>query len=269
MSKTIYRHEFRVRARSIVIWSIAVAAMVIFFLSIFPAFADQAALMNQLMARFPPQLLAAFGMNRVDLSTMLGFYGFLFTFVQLCLAVQAGNYGFGLVSVEESEMTADFLLTRPVGRPEILTSKLLAAFSSLLVTDVVVWIASLVGVLAWHGSRSFDAGRLVELMLSLVLFQLLFLAVGLVISLLVKRVRSVTPYSLGLAFGAYVLAGFSGLFGDVKLEYITPFKHLDPTYFVQHGAYDTPLLLLDLGIVLVSVASSYRLYVRRDIQAAS
>ena len=269
MSKTIYKHEFRVRARSIAIWSISVAAMVIFFLSIFPAFADQAALMNQLMARFPPQLLAAFGMNRVDLSTMLGFYSFVFIFVQLCLAVQAANYGFGLVSIEESELTADFLLTRPVSRTQVLTSKLLAAVSSLLVTDIVVWIGSVVGILAWHGSRSFDSAMLVELMLVLVPFQLLFMAVGLVISLLVKRVRSVTPYSLGLAFGAYVLAGFSGLFGDVKLEYITPFKHMDPTYFVQHGAYDLPLLLLDLGIILVSVAASYRLYLRRDIQAVS
>lgn len=40
----------------------------------------------------------------------------------------------------------------------------------------------------------------------------------LVISLLVKRVRSVTPYALGLGFGAYVLSAFSGIFGDVKLR---------------------------------------------------
>jgi len=269
MSANIYKHEFRTRLRSVLIWSLSVSAMAIFFLSIFPAFADQAALMNQLLAKFPPQLLEAFGMNRMDLSSVVGFYSFVFIFVQLCLAIQAGNYGYGLVSVEESELTADFLLTKPVSRLQVITSKLLAALTSLLLTDLVVWMASFVGILAWHGSRTFDSGLLVQLMLSIILFQLFFLAVGLVISLLVRRVPSVTPYSLGLGFGAYVLSAFSGMLGDVGLEYITPFKHLDPAYFVQHGAFETPLLLLNVAITLVSLGLSYWLYIRRDIHAVS
>jgi len=269
MSANIFRHEFLTRLRSVIIWSLSVAAMVIFFFSIFPAFADQAALMNQLLAKFPPQLLEAFGMNRMDLATVLGFYAFVFIFVQLCLAIQAGNYGFGLVSVEESELTADFLLTKPVSRVQVLTSKLLAALTSLLVTDLVVWVASFVAILAFHGSRPYNAALLVLLMLSIVIFQLFFLAIGLVISLLVKRVRSVTPYSLGLGFGAYVINGFSGIFGDVKLEYITPFKHFDPAFIVKNNALDTPLVLISVAIILVSLVASYWLYVRRDIQAVS
>ena len=269
MSATIYVHEFRSRLRSVIIWALSVSAVAFFFFSIFPAFADQAALMNQLLAKFPPQLLEAFGMNRMDLSTVAGFYSFVFIFIQLCLAIQAGNYGFGLVSVEETELTADFLMSKPVSRPQVLTSKLLAALSSLVVTDLVMWIASFSAILIWNGGRSFDTGLLVELMLSVVLFQLFFLSVGLVVSLLVKRIRNVTPYGLGLGFGAYILAGFSGIFGDVKLEYLTPFKHLDPAYFVQHGAYDTPLLLLNVAVTLVSLAASYWLYVRRDIHAVS
>ncbi len=41
-------------------------------------------------------------MDEVDLSTVLGYYSFIYLFAQLCLAIQAGNYGFGLVSIEES-----------------------------------------------------------------------------------------------------------------------------------------------------------------------
>ena len=50
------------------------------------------------------------------------------------IALQAANYGYSLVSVEERELTADFLLSKPVGRVQILTSKLLAALRDL--TDV-------------------------------------------------------------------------------------------------------------------------------------
>jgi ABC-2 type transport system permease protein len=269
MNANIFIHEFRTRLKSVIIWSLSVAAMVLFFLSLFPAFADQAALMNGLLAKFPPALLEAFGMNRMDLSSVLGYYSFLLVFVQLCLAIQAGNYGFGLVSIEENELTADFLLTKPVSRIQVLTSKLLAALTSLVLTELVVWITSFVAILAFRGGRPYEISLLIQLMLSLVVFQLFFLAVGLVISLLVKRVRSVTPYSLGLGFGAYVINGFSGIFGDVKLEYITPFKHLDPAYFVQHGAFNLSLLLLNLAVTLVALTASYCLYNRRDIAAVS
>src|SRR4030042_2954769 len=124
MSATIFRHEFPARLRSTIIWSTAAAAILVFFFSIFQGFADQAALINHIYAKFPPAFRAAFGMDRLDMSTVLGFYGFMLLFIELCLAIQAGNAGFGLVSIEENEMTADFLLTKPVSRSKVLISKL-------------------------------------------------------------------------------------------------------------------------------------------------
>jgi ABC-2 type transport system permease protein len=66
-----------------------------------------------------------------------------------------------------------------------------------------------------------------------------------------------------------VLSAFSGVFGDVKLELITPFKHLDAAYIVKHGAYNMPLVLLNVAVTLVALAMSYWLYTRRDIPAVS
>jgi len=269
MSANIYLHELRARMRSVIIWSISVAAILICFFAIFPGFADQAALINQMMSRFPPALLEAFGMGRTNLATVVGFYSLLFGFVQLCLAIQAGNYGFGLVSIEENELTADFLMSKPVSRLQVLTSKLLAALTSLTITNLVVWVSSFAAIALFRGKHEYEPGTLILLLLSIVIFQLFFLAVGLVISLLVKRVRSVTPYSLGLGFGTYVLSAFSGMFGTVALEYITPFKHLDPAYIVQHAAYDTPLVLLNVAVSLIALGISYWLYIRRDIPAVS
>jgi ABC-2 type transport system permease protein len=269
MNANIYRHEFRTRLKSVVIWSLSMAFIIIFFFSLFPVFSDQAALMNEFLARYPAQLRAAFGLDKIDLSTVLGFYAFTFVFVQLCVAIQAGNYGFGLVSIEESELTADFLLSKPVSRTQVLTSKLLAALTSLAITDLVVWVSSFASILLFREGRAYESRTLMLLFLSIVILQLFFLGIGLVISLLVRRVRSVTPYGLGLAFGAYILNGLSGIFGEIKLELITPFKHLDPTYIVQQASYNTPLVLLDVAVILVTIGVSYWLYTRRDIPAVS
>ena len=166
-------------------------------------------------------------------------------------------------------MTADFLLTKPVSRAQVITSKLLAAFAALAITDLVVWVTTFASISLFGKDRQYNSTTLLLLLFSLVVFQLIFLGVGLFISLLVKRVRSVTPYGLGLAFGAYVLSAFSGIFGEVKLELITPFKHLDPAYIVQNAAYNTPLVLVDIVIILLTIAVSYWLYLRRDIPAVS
>jgi len=269
MNVNIYRHEFRIRLRSVIIWSLAVMSLVVIFFSFFSVFAEQAALMNEMLAKFPPEMTAAFGMDKMDLSTVLGYYSFIFLFVQLCLAIQASNYGFGLVSIEESELTADFLLTKPISRTQVLTNKLLAALTSLTLTNLAVWVSSFVAIGLFRAEHEYEGGTLFLLLLSIVVFQLFFLSVGLVISLLVKRVRSVTPYALGLGFGMYVLSAFSGLLGDISLELLTPFKHLDAALIVQDGAYDVPLVVLNVTVTVIALVVSYWLYLRRDIPAVS
>ncbi len=269
MSTNIYKHEFSMRLKSVITWSLAVMAIIFIYSSLFPSFAEQAELLNEMMANFPPELLMAFGMNGMDLSTVLGYYSFVFLFAQICLAIQAANYGFGLVSVEERELTADFLLSKPVARTQILTSKLLAAFTSLTITNIVVWISSFGFITLFRDGRGYETRTLVLLLLSIVIFQLFFLTVGVVISLLVKRIRSVTPYAMALAFGMYVLSAFGNMLGDAKLEIITPFKHFDPNYVIQHGAYDVPLVLLSVAVIVVSLAASYWLYIRRDIPSVT
>jgi ABC-2 type transport system permease protein len=268
MSGTIYRHELQMHLRSVITWSVALVALIFVFASMFSSFALDAELLNEMMANFPPQLLTAFGLSGVDLSTVLGYFSFVFLFAQICLAIQASNYGFGLVSVEEREWTADFLLAKPVGRSQILTSKLLAALTALAITNLVVWVISLFSVNLYKGDKSFDGGPLILLLLSIVVFQLFFLGVGLAVSLLVRRIRSVTPYAMALGFGMYVLSAFGDLLGEAALEKITPFKHFSPTYIIGHGAWDLPLVAISAAVILISLVASYLLYGRRDIPAA-
>lgn len=269
MSQHIFRHEFKSRIKSLVTWSLSTAVLILIFFSFYPTFAGQGAMMAQLLSNFPEELQAAFGLGGIPLDTIMGFYSFIFLFVQLCLAIQAGNMGFGLVSIEESELTADFLLSKPVSRGQILHGKLFAAGMVLLITDLVVWTSSFIAIPLFRSGNSYEPRTLVILLLSLIPFQLFFLSIGLLISLIVKRVRSVTPYSLGLGFGMYILNAFGGVFGDVKLELITPFKHFDPGFIIQNNTWDTPLVLTNIALSLVSILISYLLYIRRDIPAVS
>jgi len=267
MGINVFRQEFKMNSKSVATWSVAIAVLIWVYMALFPPVAKDAELLNEMMANFPEELLMAFGLSGVNLATVLGYFGFVFLFVQICLAIQAANYGFSLVSVEEREWTADFLLAKPVGRTRILTSKLFAVLSSMLITDIVVWVASLLFIHLFKGDATYETGPLLLLLLSIVPFQLFFLAVGLVVSLVVKRIRSVTPYAMALGFGMYVLSVFGDLLGESILEKITPFKHFDPHYITQNGAYDLSLAWISIAVTIVALVGSYVLYARRDIPA--
>jgi ABC-2 type transport system permease protein len=264
----IYIHEFNMKTRSVVVWCVALTAIIFLFMSIFTSFAADAELLNEALAGMPEELLMAFGLTGIDMSTVLGFYSLAFTFVQICIAVQAANYGFSLVSVEETDMTADFLLAKPVSRRKILTTKLLAALTALTITNIVLWVVTFAAISLFRDGRPYDQQALILLLASVLLFQLFFLTVGLVISLLLKRVRNVTPLVMALVFGMYILNAFGGMLGEDTIEIITPFKHFDPNYIISNNAYDLPLVVLSLVIILISVVGSYRLYSRRNIQTA-
>ena len=107
MNKMIFKHEFLIRINSIITWTISVVAMVFVFFSFFSVFAGQAEMMKQVLEKFPKELLIAFGMNEMNYDTVLGYISFYFLFIQLLLAIQAGNYGFGLVSIEETHQQID------------------------------------------------------------------------------------------------------------------------------------------------------------------
>ncbi len=262
------KHEFKMIFRSTLTWSVSLILLIFFFMAIFPSFSKDAELMNETMDKFPREMLIAFGIADVDLASVLGFFGMIFLFCQLCLAVQAANYGFALVSIEERELTADFLLVKPVRRSTILTSKFLAAFSALTITNLATWIGSFAAISLFRNGKSYDATALVLLLLSIVLFQLFFLTVGVVISLLMKRVRSVLPASMALAFGMYLLNAFGGMIGETSLEVFSPFKHFEPNYILTHGAYDAPLVPITVVVIIAAVAASYVLYAKRDIHTA-
>ncbi len=263
----IYMHELKAKWKSVLIWSLSITALMYVFMSIYSGFATDQALISQMMSKFPRELLIAFGMQDMDWSTVLGFFGLIFLFCQICLAIQAANYGFSLVSIEESELTADFLLAKPVGRTKILTSKLLAAITALTITNLVVWVSTFSSLSLFRSVNEYPVKPLVMLLLSIVVFQLFFLSVGMVISLLVKKVRSVTPFSMALVFGLYILNAFGGMIGQKNLEILSPFEQFNSNYIVNHAAYD-PLALISVAIILISVVASYVLYQRRNIASA-
>ena len=112
----MFLHELKAYRKSTIIWTCSLIALVVLFLSMFPTFSKEADAFKEIMEGFPEPVRKALGLSVDSMSSILGFYSYIFLYITLCGAIQAMNLGTSIVSKEVREKTADFLLTKPVTR---------------------------------------------------------------------------------------------------------------------------------------------------------
>lgn len=262
----IFLHELREYRKSTIIWTCSLMAIIVLLLSIYPAFSKEAEAFKKVMEGFPEPVKKALGLSVNSISSILGFYAYCFIYITLCGAIQAMNLGTAIISKEIRERTADFLLTKPVTRIKIMTAKLLAAFTSLVITNIgYVAIASIMVSIVKTEEYSYK----VFFLLSLTLFfiQLMFLALGVIISVMASKIKSVISISLGTVFGFFIIGMFSSTVGDSAMRYITPFKYFDTNYIMENSSYEVSFIIIEVVFIIVAIVSSYFVYCKKDVHA--
>lgn len=260
----IYKFELGMLKRSILIWSLAIPAFFIFYVSFFPMMSGEG--MDSIFEQFPEQFMAFFGMNAdLPVSNILGYVALTYGMIQIPMAIQASNYGFHMLSVEERELTADFLLSKPISRQKIMIGKFLAAMTSLTIVNISVWIVTILGIVLFRGDQSVAWKGVIVLLTTNVFFQLFFVGVGMFVSTVAKKIPSVLSLSMGLGIGLYVLASLGTMLSSRIFMLVTPYSHFAPAYILVEGKYDWSLVWMSFSIIVFSLAGSYFFYLRRNI----
>lgn len=265
----IYLHELKSLRKSTVIWTCVIIALAAIYLSVYPGMAKDAADFKKLLAGYPAPVRAMLGINLDYITSILGFYSLIFSFIVLCGAIQAMNFGVSILSKESRERTADFLLVKPVSRTSIVTAKLLAAFTSLIITNAVFYAASL-ALANMVKTAGFDGKLFFMINLTLFFVQLIFLALGTAVSVFFKRLKNVLPISLGVVFALYIIGAIFATGKDSDFaRYFSPFKYFDITYIIKNASYEPSYMIAGALIIIVAVALSYIIYNKKDIHAVS
>lgn len=262
----IFFHELKAYRKSTIIWSVSLVLIIVLFMSFYPAFAKDAEDFKKIMEGYPEAIRNAIGFNLGNFFTILGFYCFPLSFITLCGAIQGMNLGTSIVSKEVREKTADFLLTKPVTRTTVLTSKLLAAFVSIVITNIV-YITVTIIVAFQVKTDDFSLKILIMLSLTMFFIQLIFLALGIIISVIVPKIKSVLTVSLATVFAFYFLGMFSSTSGEEAKRYISPFKYFDTAYIIKHSSYEASFLIVGAVIIILAITASYIVYAKKDIHA--
>ena len=117
-------HEMRQNAKMLAVWSVVIGGMVVLCVAMFP---DISAQSEDFTAMFSSLgvFTEAFGMDQLSIGEPLGFFGVeCGAVLGIGGAFFAAYLGVRMLSKEESEHTAEFLLTHPVSRAGVVAAKL-------------------------------------------------------------------------------------------------------------------------------------------------
>lgn len=260
----ILKRELRVNLNNLIVWTVILAGLGILVMVFFPSLARQAATLEKVMSSLPRGVLLAFGLEKISMADIMGFYATnQYTTVTLLGSIYAILLSSSMLSKEESEKTIEFLLSKPVRRRDIVTSKLLAVAILIIAFNLLITLIMYITLLA---VKTNDFSMKIFLLLSLgsLLLHLTFAAIGYLLSALAHR-NSPTPLGLAIVLVTYFLAIASALSSKLDfLKYLSPFKYVDAVDILTKAAIPIDYLLLMAIIDATAIALTYFIYQRKD-----
>lgn len=259
---TLLKHELKQGSKTLAIWTASIGFLIAVCLFLFPEMKGEMDGVSDIFASMG-SFTAAFSMDRLNFGTLIGFY-----------AVECGNIlGLGgaffasLIAVsalakEEKERTAEFLLSHPVSRVSVISSKLTALVVQIVVMNAVIFALSAACIAAIGEEPAWKEICLLHLAYFLLQLELAGICFG--ISAFLRR------GSLGIGLGIAAMMYFLNIIANISekaefLKVITPFGYAEGADIVSNASLDGKLILIGMAFALIGVAAAYFWYSRKDI----
>lgn len=259
---TLIKHELKQGWKSLLIWTISIGFFVAICVFMYPEMESEMEGVNDMFSSMG-SFTAAFGMDRLNFGTLIGFY-----------AVECGNIlgiggaffaallGISALAKEEKERTAEFLLTHPVSRVRIITEKLASVMLQILIMNIVILLLSIISITAIGEEIPWNEICLLHLSYFLVQIELAGICFG--ISAFMRR------GGLGIGLGIATVMYFLNIIANISenaefLKYITPFGYAEGADLIADMSLDAGKVIFGMTLFLIGIIFSYVKYSHKDI----
>lgn len=260
---TVFKHEIKQGFKAFWIWTIAIVFMLVICVLIFPQMSSNMDGGTSEMFANMGSFSEAFGMDSINFGEIMGFYGIECGNI---LGIGGGFFsaliGITILSKEEKDRTAEFLLTHPISRTSILIQKLLSVLLRILVMNVIIVAASAISFAAI--GENFAVKEFVLLHIAYLVMQFEIACICFGISAFVKG--SSAGIGLGVATAFYFMNIIANISDKAEfLHYLTPFSYAQASDIISTSEIDLKLIVLGAVYTIVGVAVGFIKYAKKDI----
>lgn len=259
---TLVKHELRQGKISFLIWMAAIGFLLATCVFLFPEMKGQMEGVNDIFASMG-SFTEAFGMDRLNFGTLVGFYSVeCGNILGLGGAFYASLCAVGMLSKEEKDKTAEFLLTHPVSRGRVITEKLAAVLIQITAMNLIIYALAVGSIAAVGETIPWKEISLMHLAYYLLQIELAGICFG--ISAYLRK------GSAGVGLGIAAMMYFLNLIANITetaefLKYITPFGYCEGADIVSNGGLDGAMVAVGMIIGIGGIVIAYLKYMKKDI----
>ncbi|MCI9620909.1 MAG: ABC transporter permease subunit [Dorea sp.] len=259
---TLIKHELRQGKVTLMIWTAVIAFMLALCVLIYPEMETQMGDVSTMFAEMG-SFSAAFGMDRLNFGEFMGFFGVeCGNILGLGGAFFSALLGISVLSKEEREQTAEFLLTHPVSRRKIVMRKYISIMIQILFLNIAVIAVTLLSMQII--GESLDNRPLFLLFLAYYVLQVEVASVCFGISAFLSH--GGMGVGLGMAALLYFLNIIANLTEDAKfLKYITPFGYTEGADIIADECLNMEYLSVGLVFTVIGISAGFYRYCKKDI----
>lgn len=267
MNVNLFQMELKWNAVSLLIWSFVITLMISITMSVYPIFMANQSKIMAMLTIIPKGALQFKGISNFnDLLSPLGYYAannviYLMVLGSIYSVVLSSN----IVLKEEYDKTAEFLLSWPVTREEVLMSKLAVSVLYILLLNLISSLAGYIW-LQFVKTAPFSTGSFLVLSAYTFLLNLFFCAAGFFISIHIKRAKPITTFCIALVLIFYFIDTLSKITADISwLGYFSPFMYARVDAVSPDYGLDLINVLFFAGFILLFGFLSWVKYRKKDI----
>jgi beta-exotoxin I transport system permease protein len=264
----IFLKELKSYRKSLIFWSIGVFLMVASGMAKYEAYSSSGQSINDLMADLPKSMKAVMGFGVVDLSKISGYYSLLYIYLLLMATIHAVMLGASIIAKEERDKTAEFLFVKPVSRNTIISAKLLAAFTNIVIFNLVTWVSLIILVGKYNKTGEAVNGDIALTMAGMFILQVLFMVIGSALAAVKKKPKTAPSIATGVLLLTYMLSIAIDLNEDIEsLKYFTPFKYFDAKNVMFGGGLEVIFIIISMILIAALLLVTYSFYKKRDLNS--
>lgn len=265
---TVYHMGLRRNIGSLVVWFIIFGGLLAVAMAIYPTLGGEslATSAQNLFSSSPQILVEVLGLgNYKILTTLIGYFAFVFQFIMLFSMLFAAILGAKTVTTEEGCGATEFLLAQPISRKSIARQKLASAIVTYFIYSLLISAVALTMAYIFHkGSMLETALDMLPVLLGFFFCGIIYIAIGFFFSSFLRSNGESIPIMVAVVLITYIL----GLMGNIVsrvwfLSYASPIQYGNSLLMVQ-SSFNWIQIGIGVLLIILPIIAGMGIYKKKN-----
>lgn len=257
----MFKREFRINLKSLIIWISVLLFTYILIFAVYPYLIneDTKNMLTQMMETMPKEILASFNMDIVGIESAYGWFKTEgYTFLTLIGGLYAAILGSTILVKEENDKTIEFLLSKPVSRNKVVSAKILCGVLNIIIFISVIGLGNF-AALKLSGELDIKEFFMISIIPLLLYLMLFFITIFM--SSFFKKTKKSMSAGMAIVFISYFMQIIGTMGENIKfIKDISLFEFVSSRYIILNGEFNLKYILIGFAIIFICIIGLYKRY---------